>query len=125
MPQPAAVFDEKKEAWIQTIPHKEFYRIPEIAAILLTGDVSVRESIKRGTLAGVRVNGVVRVRHVAIVDYLARRGSVVSGDGTMIIEDIIPTKAARNPASIAASLIPAGGGDVEVEDDLAFLDEDD
>lgn len=118
----AAVFDEDTQQWVQKVPAKEFYSVRETAIILYTGNVSVRNSINRGTLKGVRVNGVVRVRHEAICEYIQRRGAVPGADPTHLeIVDIIP-KHKKSPQAVVASLIPNADPPIST-DRLAFLDE--
>jgi excisionase family DNA binding protein len=110
----AAAFDSVAKTWTQVIPQREWYSIQEVTTILHTGGPSVRNSIKRGTLTGHRVGGLVKVRHDNLVAYIARRGEVPeAGAGGLVIEEIIPDKI-KSAQAIVADLAP---------EDLSFLDE--
>ena len=94
----AAELNEAKQAWEQIVPFKDYYTVQDVCTILNVGGPSVYGAIKRGTLRGVRVNGVAHVRHDALIQYIARRGQATTFDPSqLVIEDIVPEKEAVRP----------------------------
>jgi len=115
----AAELNEAKGAWIQAVPVKDYYTVQDVCTILNVGGPSVYGAIKRGTLRGVRVNGVAHVRHEALVAYIARRGQATTFDPSqLVIEDIVPEK----EASKTAAAMAREPGD-ELSEEFDFLDE--
>jgi len=115
----AAELNEAGAVWEQTVPVKEYYTIQDVCTILDVGGPSVYGAIKRGTLRGVRINGVAHVSHEALLAYINRRGQAQTFDAsTLVIEDIIPEKEA---AKAAASMVREPGE--ELDEQFDFLKE--
>lgn len=115
----AAELNEAGGVWEQTVPVKEYYTIQDVCTILDVGGPSVYGAVKRGTLRGVRINGIAHVRHDALLAYINRRGQAKTFDpSSLVIEDIIPEKEAEKAA---ASMAREPGG--ELDEEFAFLGE--
>jgi len=115
----AAQLNEDRKVWIQEIPQAEFYSIQEVCTILHVGGPSVYGAVRRGTLRGVRVNGVAHVRHEALLNYINRRKTAPMFDsGELVVEDIVPEKEAAKAASSMARPAPPGADAVNEEFDF-------
>lgn len=116
----AAQLNTERKVWVQEIPQAEFYSIQECCTILHVGGPSVYGAIRRGTLRGVRVNGVAHVRHEALLDYINRRKTAPMFDsGQLVVEDIVPEKeAAKAAAGMARPATPGAPADDENYDFL-------
>lgn len=88
----AAKLDKERGCWIQDIPIKKYYTVQECSVILDVGAPSVYSSINRGTMKGVRVDGVTHVAHEALVAYINRRGTgrKKTNLADAVIEEITP-----------------------------------
>ena len=107
----AAELNEQEQKWVQSVPVKEFYTVQDVCVILNVGGASVYGAIKRGTVAGVRVGGVVHIRHAALEAYLQRRGAApVFDPDNLVIEDIIPE---REAAKSASNMLPEDADDFD------------
>jgi len=101
-----ANLNEQVGVWEQTVVVKDFYSIQDVCTILNVGGPSVYGAVKRGTMRGVRVNGVAHVRHDALLAYISRRTASPTFDPSqMVIEDIVPEQEA---AKAAAAMLPEG-----------------
>jgi hypothetical protein len=88
----AAELDEQQGCWIQDVPIKDYYSVQECSIILDVGSPSVYSAIKRGTMKGVRVNGVTHVRHSDLIAYINKRGTgrPRTNLADAVIEEITP-----------------------------------
>jgi hypothetical protein len=129
----AAQLDAKNGRWVQTVPQKEYYTVQECSVILDVGSPSVYSAIKRGTMKGVRINGVTHVAHDALIAYINRRGGGrrATNIGDAVIEEIRPKEESERQAVELVDAVKSetdGSGDDEeqrqVESPLDFLNEE-
>lgn len=110
-----ATFDNDNNQWVQIIPQREYYSIQDASHILDMGTTQIYGSIKRGTIVAYKVDGVVRIKHDDMIEYINKRGAVSSPRG--IIELIVPLPTSRAPTAgaqqdlttLPAQVAPVGG----------------
>lgn len=119
----AARLNEQDKIWEQHMPIKDWYTIQGVCMILNVGGPSVYGAIKRGTMKGHRVNGVVHVSHENLLAYISRRAASPTFDPSQLdIQEILPAAVAEQAA---ASMTPTGAAPADAEVNLDFLKDED
>lgn len=126
----SATLDKENKQWVQTVSVQEYYTVQECSIILDVGSPSVYSAIKRGSVKGVRINGVTHVSHNALIEYIDRRGGGrQSIDITeAVIEEINPEKDAERRAvdmvdAVESETSEPEESEPEKKSPLDFLDE--
>lgn len=116
-----AILNEERQVWEQNIPMKEWYTIQDVCVILDVGGPSAYGAIKRGTMKGHRVNGVVHVSHANLLAYISRRTASPTFDPSQLdIQEILPADEAEQ----VAAKMTAPDAPVDEAVNLDFLDDD-
>ena len=111
----AAKLCEEDGCWVQDVPIKDYYSVQECSIILDVGSPSIYSAIKRGTMKGVRVNGVTHVRHADLIAYINKRGTgrPMTSLADAVIEEINP----EDDSERQEVVLPDGSGDEDEDED--------